>query len=75
MQKNTTNSALGRANYAVIAIAVILIIAGLCLMCGSGTTEAAFEPDIFSARRIRLAPALCLCGYVLVLVGILIRPD
>ena len=40
-------------------------------MAGSGSTEEAFNPDIFSARRIVVAPLLCLAGYLLGIVGIL----
>lgn len=51
--------------------ACILIVAGYLLMSGSGSTEQAFNPDIFSARRIVIAPMLCLSGYLLMIVGIL----
>ncbi len=30
-----------------------------------------FESEIFSARRIKLAPVVCLAGFVLMIVGIL----
>lgn len=45
---------------------------GLLLMTGPKTTEKDFEPNIFSPQRIRLAPALCLVGYTLVLPFILL---
>ena len=41
-------------------------------MIGPGTTaETGFNPDIFSARRIKIAPMVCLAGFLLVIVGIL----
>ena len=41
-------------------------------MAGPGTTfEGGFEPDIFSARRIKVAPIVCLAGFVLMVAGIL----
>jgi hypothetical protein len=40
-------------------------------MSGSGSTEQTFNPDIFSFRRIVVAPVLCLIGYLLIIVGIL----
>ena len=43
------------------------------LMSGDGTTEQAFNPDIFSTRRIVVAPMVCLAGYLLIVVGILRR--
>ena len=51
----------------------ILIVAGYILMSGPGSTEQSFNPDIFSARRIVIAPMLCLAGYLLIIVGILRR--
>lgn len=64
--------ALGKTNFIICGIAIILIIAGFLLMAGPATTlETGFEPDIFSARRIKLAPIVCLAGFVLMVVGIL----
>ena len=44
--------ALDKINYILIAVGVIIIIAGLLLMTGPSSTETHFEPDIFSTRRI-----------------------
>ena len=52
---------------------ILLIACMLMLMSGDGTTEQAFNPDVFSTRRIVVAPMLCLAGYLLVVVGILRR--
>ena len=57
----------------ILLIACMLIIIGYLLMSGDGTTEQAFNPDVFSTRRIIVAPMLCLAGYLLVVVGILRR--
>jgi hypothetical protein len=54
-------------------VACALIVAGYVLMSGSGSTESGFCPDVFSARRIVIAPAVCLIGYLLIIVGILRR--
>ena len=51
--------------YALIIIGLLFIIAGLCLMSGESTTETSFNPDIFSPRRIRLAPIVCLIGFLI----------
>jgi uncharacterized membrane protein YidH (DUF202 family) len=55
----------------ILMIACILILAGYVLMSGPGSTENVFNPDIFSVRRIVIAPLLCLSGYMLIIVGIL----
>ena len=49
----------------------MLIIVGYILMSGSGSTDESFNPDIFSPRRIVIAPMLCLAGYLLIIIGIL----
>ena len=63
----------GTAGCHVILVACVLIIVGYVLMSGPGSTEYAFCPEIFSTRRIAIAPALCLIGYLLIVVGILRR--
>jgi hypothetical protein len=40
-------------------------------MSGPDSTGESFNPDIFSPRRIVVAPLLCLAGYLLIVVGIL----
>lgn len=66
------NLALRKTNLIICGIAVLLIIAGFLLMTGPATTtEGGFEPDIFSVRRIRVAPVVALLGFVLMIVGIL----
>ena len=55
----------------ILIAACILIAVGYLLMAGSGSTEQAFNPDIFSTRRIVVAPMFCLAGYLLIVVGIL----
>ena len=72
---NKTNRLVGilLASPTILIIACILIITGYVLMSGPGSTEQAFIPDIFSTRRIVVAPMVCLAGYLLVVVAILRR--
>lgn len=65
------NLALSKTNLIICGIAVLLIVVGLLLMTGPSTTVSGFEPDIFSIRRIRVAPVVSLSGFVLMIVGIL----
>ena len=55
----------------IILSAVVFIVVGYLLMSGPGSTEQTFNPNIFSFRRIDVAPVLCLIGYLLIIVGIL----
>lgn len=57
----------------ILITACALIAAGYLLMSGPGSTGQSFCPDIFSTRRIVIAPMLCLSGYLLVVIGILRR--
>lgn len=66
--------ALGKMNFILIAIGVIVIIAGLLLMTGPSSTETHFEPDIFSTRRTVVAPFVCFVGFVFMIFAIMFRP-
>lgn len=65
---------LGRNNYIGMAIAGVLIVVGFLLMLGAGSTQEAFNPDIFSTRRIVVGPLLTFVGFVLMAVAIILRP-
>ena len=68
---DTSNFALGKKNLIIIGIAFALIILGFLLMLGPGSTPTYFNPEIFSFRRIVLAPGIAFIGFVLVIFGIL----
>lgn len=74
-KKTENNTVLGRTNHVIILVACVTIVVGLALMAGGGSTETAFQPDIFSTRRIVIAPMVCLTGYLVVIVGILWKPS
>ena len=67
------NFAFGRMNYILLAIGMAVIILGFILMSGSGSSESAFAPEIFSARRIKVAPAVCFVGFLFMIYGILYK--
>jgi hypothetical protein len=56
--------AFGRMNFILLAISMIIVVIGLILMAGDGSTDQAYNPDIFSVRRIKVAPLVCLFGFV-----------
>lgn len=66
--------ALEKANFILIAIGLVIIIAGLLLMSGPSSTETHFEPDIFSTRRIVVAPIVCFVGFVFMIFAIMYKP-
>lgn len=67
------NLAFTKKNYILLAIGMVIIIAGMILMSGSGSSEEAFNPDIFSVRRIKVAPAVCFAGFVFIIYGIMAK--
>lgn len=68
------NFAFDKTNFLLLTIGMIVIIIGFILMSGSGSTETTFEPDIFSVRRIKVAPIVCFLGFIFMIYGILRKP-
>ena len=66
--------AFSKANYVLLAIGMVVVVIGFLLMSGSGSTETAYDPDIFSARRIKVAPLVCLAGFVSMIYAVIYRP-
>lgn len=62
-----------KKNYILLAIGVCAIVLGFLLMSGASSTETHFEPDIFSFRRIKLAPAICFSGFIFVIYAIMYK--
>ena len=68
------NYAFGRMNYILLAVGMAVVIIGFLLMSGSGSSETAYNPDIFSARRIKVAPLVCLLGFISMIYAVIYRP-
>lgn len=66
--------AFDKVNYILLAIGMAIVIIGFLLMSGSGSTETAYDPDIFSTRRIKVAPVVCLVGFVSMIYAVVRRP-
>ncbi len=66
--------AFDKVNYILLAVGMAVVVIGFLLMSGGGSTETAYEPDIFSARRIKVAPLVCLIGFVSMIYAVVRRP-
>ena len=66
--------AFDKVNFMLLAIGVVVVIIGFLLMSGSGSTETAYNPDIFSVRRIKVAPVVCFLGFVSIIFAIIRKP-
>lgn len=73
MKRKETETVFGRRNYMILLIGSVIVIVGYLFMSGEGSTPAAYNPDIFSGLRIRVAPVVCLAGYLINIFGILYR--
>lgn len=69
------NFAFDRVNYILLAIGMAVVVLGFILMSGSGSTEDAFNPEIFSDMRIRVAPVVCFLGFAFIVYGIMHKPN
>lgn len=67
--------ALGRENYKLMAIGFAVIIVGFILMAGGKSDDPnVFSEDIFSFRRITLAPLIVLAGFIFEIYAIMKKP-
>lgn len=68
------NLAFDRINYILLAVGMVIVVIGFILMSGPGSTENAYNPDIFSTRRIKVAPIICLIGFVSMIYAVMRKP-
>lgn len=66
--------AFDKVNYILLAVGMLVVIIGFLLMTGPSTTPDHFEPDIFSARRIKVAPLVCLIGFLSIIYAVMRKP-
>ena len=65
---NNRDFAFGKDNFILIGVSIVLIIIGFVLMSGGGSTDGVtFNPEIFSARRIVVAPVITVIGFSLLI--------
>lgn len=67
--------AFSKENYKLLIIGVVIIVIGFVLMIG-GKAESPdqFNPDVFSFRRITLAPIIVLAGFAFEIYAIMKKP-
>ena len=68
------NFAFDKTNFILLAIGMAIVVIGFLLMVGPNSTDTAFEPDIFSVRRIKVAPVVCLFGFVSMIYAVVRKP-
>lgn len=68
------NYAFDRTNFLLMAIGFAIVIIGFILMSGAGSCEQAYDPDIFSVRRIKVAPVVCFIGFISLIYAVIRKP-
>lgn len=68
------NFAFDKTNFILLAISMAIVVIGFLLMVGPNSSDTMFEPDIFSARRIKVAPIVCLVGFVSMIYAVVRKP-
>jgi hypothetical protein len=68
--------ALGKENYKLLAIGFAIIVFGFILMIGGKSTNPAIfnGNEVFSFRRITLAPVIVLAGFIFEIWAIMKKP-
>ena len=66
--------AFDKMNYILLAVGMAIVVLGFILMSGGGSTDTSCDPDIFSARRIKVAPVVCLLGFVSMIYAVMRKP-
>ena len=65
-----------KKNYLWMIIGLVVIATGFILMSGGSSNDPnVFNEEIFSWRRIRLAPAIVILGFAIEVYAILLNPD
>lgn len=65
---------LERKNFILMIVAAAMIVIGFLLMLGPSSSSDQFNPDIFSARRIVVGPAVAFIGFLVMGFAVIYLP-
>lgn len=68
------NLAFDKTNFILLAVSMVIVIIGFILMSGGGSTENAYDPEIFNAMHTKVAPLICFIGFVSMIYAIIRKP-
>ena len=76
-KENTpTDFVFSKQNYVLLLISLAVIVIGFALLSGGGSDNPnEFSEEIFSVRRLYVAPIIILGGYFLVIYAIMKKPN
>ena len=74
-EESNKDFAFGKENYMLVIAGLVLIAIGFFLMSGGGSDDPnVFSEEIFSARRITVAPIVILLGFAVEIYAIMKKP-
>ena len=68
------NFAFDKVNFILLAVSMAIVVLGFLLMVGPNSSDTMFEPDIFSVRRTKVAPVVCLFGFISMIYAVVRKP-
>lgn len=71
--KNQENRPLGKINFILVAVCLLLIVVGFALMGGSANEGDTFNYDIFNSTRTVVGPFIAFAGFVLMAFAIIFK--
>ena len=76
MSNSEDNLPMPKGNYLFFILGIVLVLVGYLLMIGGGSDDPNTfnEQELFSFRRITLAPIVCLLGFGVIIYGIMKKP-
>ena len=77
MRTEKTSFLLGKKNLITMGVGFLILVLGFLLMAGGQSTspDEFVEAEIFSTQRITIAPITVLLGFIVIGIGIMIRPE
>lgn len=75
LENKKSDLAFGKENYILLLVGLAFIVTGFILMTGGGSEDPnIFSEEIFSFRRITLAPIIVITGFVIEIFAIMKKP-
>jgi uncharacterized membrane protein len=73
-EKSNAGFAFKKINYILMITGFVVILLGFALMTGGGSDDPnVFNPEIFSTRRITIAPIIVMIGFITEVVAIMYK--
>ncbi len=73
-EENGFRFAFGKINYILMVIGLLILAIGYILLSGGGSDDPnVFNPAMFDARRLYVAPILIVLGFIIEIVAIMFK--